>query len=118
MTKITLPHDPEEHYRTNPRLQGRYDDVLVTNGVPPFNSLLECNSSRFEPTAVAGAVIERPDIATIVQKDIESRVVKGEKEYGERLKPHNGRRALQDLYEELLDAAMYIRQEIYERYGE
>jgi hypothetical protein len=56
-----------------------------------------------------------PDIAGLVHLDLEARVKKGEAEYGQRLKPHNGRDALWDLYEELLDAAMYARQAIYER---
>ena len=39
----------------------------------------------------------------------------GEAEYGERLKPHNGRDALLDAYQEALDLAMYLRQAIAER---
>jgi len=53
-----------------------------------------------------------PDIATLVQQDIEARAVLGEKKYGERLKPHNGRNALIDAYQEALDLAMYLRQAI------
>lgn len=59
-------------------------------------------------------ILERPDIATLVQHDIEERVKKGEIEYGERLKPFNGRNALQDAYEEVLDLAVYLKQAIIE----
>jgi hypothetical protein len=47
--------------------------------------------------------------------DIEARVAKGTKEYGEPLTSHNGRDALWDAYEEALDLAMYLRQAIEER---
>lgn len=57
------------------------------------------------------------DIARLVQADLEARARTGKKTYGERLRPHNGRRALVDAYQEVLDTAMYLRQEIVERYG-
>jgi len=50
------------------------------------------------------------DIAKLIQKDIESRAEVGKNKYGERLKANNGRDALVDLYQELLDACMYLRQ--------
>lgn len=59
--------------------------------------------------------MNRPDVATLVQLDIEKRVEKGEKEYGERLKPFNGRNALLDAYEEALDLALYLKQELIEK---
>lgn len=55
------------------------------------------------------------DIGTLVKQDIESRIQKGEKEYGERLRPFNGRNALLDAYEEVLDLAMYLKQELIEK---
>jgi hypothetical protein len=45
-----------------------------------------------------------------VCRDIQARAALGERKYGERLRPNNGRRGLQDLFEELLDAAMYCKQ--------
>jgi hypothetical protein len=51
-----------------------------------------------------------PDIADLVCRDIQARAALGERKYGERLRPNNGRRGLQDLFEELLDAAMYCKQ--------
>lgn len=55
-----------------------------------------------------------PDIATLVQQDIEARAVMGEKKYGERLKGFNGRNSLLDLYQEILDAANYCKQKLIE----
>ena len=60
----------------------------------------------------------KPDIATLVKDDIEKRVQKGEKEYGERLTTFNGRNSLQDAYEEALDMAMYLKQAIIEKGNE
>jgi hypothetical protein len=39
----------------------------------------------------------------------------GKKKYGVPLRANNGRDALQDLYEELIDATQYIKQEMVER---
>jgi hypothetical protein len=58
------------------------------------------------------------DISRLVQQDMERRAAVGEKKYGERLRPLNGRDALLDLYQEILDAAAYCRQLIYERDGQ
>lgn len=54
------------------------------------------------------------DIATLVQRDIEARARIGEKKYGERLQPKNGRSALVDAYQEVLDLAMYLKQQLIE----
>lgn len=50
------------------------------------------------------------DVINAVCADLQRRAKLGEKKYGERLAPFNGRRGLQDLYEELLDAANYCKQ--------
>jgi hypothetical protein len=55
------------------------------------------------------------DVATLVQEDVEARAQEGEETYGERLTTHNGRDALVDAYQEVLDTAMYLRQELAER---
>lgn len=49
-----------------------------------------------------------------VIKDMEERMKLGFIRYGTYLQTHNGRDALQDLYEELIDATMYIKQRIME----
>jgi hypothetical protein len=62
-------------------------------------------------------VNDHPIIQDLVVADIAARLKVGIQRYGTGLQPHNGRDALRDLYEELLDAATYTRQLIYERDG-
>jgi hypothetical protein len=50
-----------------------------------------------------------------VADDMLDRMVKGIESYGTVLQPFNGRDALQDLYEELLDACNYVKQAMLER---
>lgn len=55
------------------------------------------------------------DVQSQVISDIVKRREVGVKRYGTPLQPHNGRDALQDLYEELLDGVMYVKQYMLER---
>lgn len=57
---------------------------------------------------------QKPDIRDLVVADLELRFQKGLRDYGVPLRPFNGRSALLDLYEELLDSVCYLRQLIYE----
>jgi hypothetical protein len=54
-------------------------------------------------------------IQDLVVADIEARKQVGIARYGTALQAHNGRDALRDLYEELIDACMYVRQLMEER---
>jgi len=56
-----------------------------------------------------------PSVQEMVIADIRARMKVGVERYGTLLQPRNGRDALRDLYEELLDAACYTRQAIAER---
>ncbi|WP_051327187.1 hypothetical protein [Desulfatibacillum aliphaticivorans] len=60
---------------------------------------------------------ERPGVEVLpeVIKDLEARIQVGIKKYGEPLTTHNGRDALLDAYQEVLDLAVYMKQEILER---
>lgn len=60
---------------------------------------------------------DRPGIHELVIEDIRKRRELGISRYGTMLQAFNGRDALQDLYDELLDAACYVRQAIEERRG-
>ena len=51
---------------------------------------------------------DNPTVMEVI-KDLLARDEVGQKKYGESLRPNNGRDNLQDLYEELLDAACYIK---------
>ena len=52
----------------------------------------------------------RKDVAELVKQDLEARISVGAKQYGERLHTFNGRDAIQDAYQEILDLAVYLRQ--------
>jgi hypothetical protein len=56
-------------------------------------------------------------IHDLVSEDLKARLKLGISRYGFGLQANNGRDALRDLYEELLDAACYTRQLIEERDG-
>jgi hypothetical protein len=60
------------------------------------------------------AYIGHPEIA----KDHEKRIDWGEKKYGQRLRTFNGRDALLDAYQEVLDFLSYLMQAIMEGHGE
>lgn len=61
--------------------------------------------------------LDQPAVTDLVLEDFCARDAFGTKKYGTRLQPHNGRDALMDLYQELLDAVCYTRQLIFERDG-
>lgn len=54
------------------------------------------------------------EVLTQIIEDVTARSQEGLKKYGVMLKPHNGRNALVDLYQELLDANLYLTQHIAE----
>jgi hypothetical protein len=58
-----------------------------------------------------------PAVWDLVVADMHARDVFGAIKYGQRLKPHDGRDALYDLYQEQLDSSCYIRKLIFERDG-
>jgi hypothetical protein len=49
-----------------------------------------------------------------IAEDTEARIRLGEKKYGTRLKAHNGRDAMLDLYQEVLDGINYAKQLVIE----
>jgi hypothetical protein len=56
-----------------------------------------------------------PPVWPMVMQDMINRNSVGMAKYGTTLKPHNGRDALIDAYQEALDLCVYLRQAIYER---
>jgi hypothetical protein len=56
-----------------------------------------------------------PAVWDMVIADMRRRDAEGRAHYRVPLQPYNGRDALLDAYEESLDAAAYLRQEIYQR---
>lgn len=61
---------------------------------------------------------DEPDIADLVIADIVEKKRMGIAKYGVPLRAFNRRSGLVDLYQELLDAAQYVRQELRERDAE
>lgn len=59
-----------------------------------------------------------PNSMTPIQKlvimDMEDRMLHGIRKYGVALQPFNGRNALKDAYEEVLDLAVYLKQRLVE----
>ena len=70
------------------------------------------NLNDYEPDPIH--TDEKP-IWELVIEDMRHRDNEGRRKYGTPLQASNGRDALVDLYQELLDAAVYIRQEIERR---
>lgn len=58
---------------------------------------------------------ELPDVFELVHDDLEARNRVGCREYGDTLRPFDGRDSLWDAYDEALDLAVYIRKVIWER---
>lgn len=50
----------------------------------------------------------------LVMKDMHNRNEFGKSKYGTPLQAHNGRNALKDAYEEVLDLAVYLKQKLVE----
>lgn len=57
---------------------------------------------------------EGPSVQELVRRDLEERERLGVERYGTALRPHNGRSALVDAYQEALDLACYLRQALEE----
>jgi hypothetical protein len=58
-----------------------------------------------------------PSMHDLVIADMQSRKEFGLQKYGTILQAHNGRNALRDAYEEVLDLAVYLRQKLEEEDG-
>jgi len=73
------------------------------------------------PAATPQPVPQQTDrsvpVFDLVMADMQARKDMGLAKYGTLLTTHNGRDALLDLEQELLDAVMYLRQARYERDG-
>jgi len=105
---LALDLDPATLYRV-----ATLDTVLWSDprNEPDLEAQGESLATSSEPTPNG----QGDDVAALVQKDIEARAQEGEQKYGERLTTDNGRDALVDAYQEVLDTAMYLRQELAER---
>lgn len=69
------------------------------------------NNNKYEPEPTPN---DSKPIWELVIEDMQERNRIGIEEYGTPLQANNGRNALVDVYQELLDAAVYIKQKIIE----
>lgn len=76
-----------------------------------FSPAFPENEEWGEPSPVPNS---KPSIHDLVIADMESRKRMGLKKYGTVLQAGNGRNALKDAYEEVLDLAMYLKQKLEE----
>jgi hypothetical protein len=67
-------------------------------------------SDEYDGTQPLPTPNDGPSMHDLVIKDMEDRKAFGLRKYGALLQANNGRDALQDLYDELLDAIVYVRQ--------
>lgn len=66
----------------------------------------------YEPDPTAN---NQPAVWGLVVEDMQARDVMGREKYGTPLQPFNGRDALWDAYQEVLDLSVYLRQAIFEK---
>ena len=69
------------------------------------------NAAQPEPRPVGTGRV----IFDLVKADLDSRAEVGKAKYGTLLRAGNGRNALMDAYQEVLDLAMYLRQALEEK---
>lgn len=79
---------------------------------PPSRPTREGREGDTQPLPTAS---NTPIMHELVQADLAERLRVGIERYGQPLQAFNGRNALRDAYEEVLDLAVYLRQAIYEQ---
>lgn len=116
--------DFRSHLRYQPPTYTRYQDGGDLYNKRLIATLEKLDATLAEPMPTAPSSEE--DVGRYVQRvmtemrlnqvaeDHEARIVWGEKKYGQRLRPHNGRDCLKDLYQEALDGCSYGGQAVLE----
>lgn len=95
----------QAEHRDDPKVAYRDDELLT----------LEHRDFTPSPvTEQAPPTESEGDVWLLVLEDMEERRQHGIREYGTPLQPHNGRDALIDAYQETLDLAVYLRQQMAE----
>lgn len=88
-------------------------DCILTNRCKKCRLLkCKCSANVPEPEPIKN---DSTPIWDLVIEDMKQRNEEGIKKYGTPLQANNGRKALVDAYQEILDLAVYLRQEIEER---
>lgn len=94
----------------------------LTNGTVAYNTKGKPGYGKTEEKLNSDQLFPQennlPHVWDLVIKDMVERDNKGQEKYNCPLQPFNGREVLLDAYQEALDLAVYLRQLIYEKYGE
>lgn len=112
--RLTIYADRNEYFRTHPT--GEIESGVIDEG-ESLEGLFTWLTTpqpiiQDQPLPRASSY---PHIHDIVAVDVGGRKAIGIERYGKPLQPFNGRKAMVDLYQELLDASVYCRQEMFER---
>jgi hypothetical protein len=99
------------------RLAQRQEGLITLTTVALWGYTF-ANSVKGSMLEEGGRGMEGKLLYQMVQEDLEERARVGLLKYGQYLSSFNGRSALQDLYEELLDAACYTKQKLLEEHEE
>jgi hypothetical protein len=92
-------------------LDAAYERKAMDDGFK-LDPVFSCNKEEPKPNST----IESKSVWPLVIKDMQERNNIGIAKYGKPLQTNNGRKALIDAYQEVLDLAVYLRQEIEERF--
>ncbi len=92
-------------------LEARVNDLAGSGDPARFSDVTFPPAATPEPPPHEG----RADVLPLVLADLQARAAEGIKKYCTPLQTHNGRDPLVDAYQEVLDLAMYLRQEIEEQ---
>ncbi|HHC6468730.1 TPA: hypothetical protein ACN359_002085 [Vibrio parahaemolyticus] len=109
MTPRSVQYGEWAEAKEQPATSLKEVDVLVKH----FGGVYMQQNERLQeqPAPTEGKACVVPE----VMKDLTDRLAKGVQTYGKPLQTHNGRDALQDAYEEVLDLACYLKQLMMER---
>ncbi len=123
--KDCLPFDAEMIVGCDgftPRTMDDADKLMRALGIDEALEDMEAEAEEVRTKTAGIATNQQPmphgtgrEIFPLVQADLEERRQYGIRTYGEGLTAFNGRDALQDLYQELLDGVLFLRQMIEER---
>lgn len=89
----------------------KVDRMAVSSQTPPTGDgaiVLDAVLQRLANMASVSSIQFHP--SQMLKDDLEARAEMGLKKYGTKLRINNGRRAIVDLYQEIMDAIMYAMQ--------
>lgn len=100
------------HYDTE--LDRVAEEERKYSGYPPLSRIDIIGTNGGDGLHYMEAAKKKENVVPEVMKDLVDRMAKGAKEYGQPLQTNNGRNALLDAYEEVLDLACYLKQRMME----